>query len=227
MFHDPSSPDYLFHGIAIQDRMQKSDWIDMMALALVGRSLQSGERMLFEACLIGAIDHGTEPPSAHVTRVVASCGKPLADAVAAGLLTLGPRHGNAASAAGRWLRQQVTRRISAAQAVQEALARKERLSGFGHAVYERDPRALALQQLLQNTSMTHPHFEYALAVGEELSRQKGISLYLNIDGAMGAIAADFAWPEEVPDSLFLVARTVGLCMHAVEEAGQAKTYRRG
>lgn len=206
--------------------MERGDWLGTMALALLGRELKEEERVIFSACLIGAIDHGTAPPSAHVTRVVASCGKPVADSVAAGLLTLGPRHGNAASAAAQWLRTCVRKQIPRAQVVEEALTSRVRLSGFGHAEYERDPRAVSLTELLSSNFSVHPHLVYALQIGDELTRQKGTSLYLNIDGAIGAVVADLGWPDEMGDMIFLIARTVGLCAHAGEEAASAKSYRR-
>ena len=70
------------------------------------------------------------------------------------------------------------------------------------------------------------HLRYALEVGEEMTRQKEKSLYLNIDGAIGAIMVDLEWPLELADTIFLIARTVGLSAHAHEEMAHAKTYRR-
>lgn len=218
---------YMLQGRPITALMEQGDWTQTMALALLGRSLSSQEQRVFSACLIAAIDHGMDPPSAQVTRAVASCGKPVADSVAAGLLTLGPRHGNAASAASVWLREQIESKESAERAVARLLADKVRLSGFGHAEYERDPRAVAIVSLMQSLALPHLHLSYALEVGDELTKQKGKPLYLNIDGAIGAVVADLDLPTELADSLFLVARTVGLCAHALDESRTAVRYRRG
>jgi citrate synthase len=218
---------YTLQGQPITTLMEKGDWTQTMALALFGSSLGAKEQKIFSACLIAAIDHGMDPPSAQVTRIVASCGKPVADSVAAGLLTLGPRHGNAASAASVWLRERVATADSVSEVVARALAEGARLSGFGHAEYERDPRAVTITELMKSLSIPHSHLEYALQVADELTKQKGKPLYLNIDGAIGAVIADFNWPSELADSLFLVARTVGLCAHALDEAKTAVRYRRG
>ena len=217
---------YCLRGQPITELMASGDWLGTLLLALLGRAPKPYERSLAAACLIGAIDHGTAPPSARVTRVVASCGKPVADSVAAGLLTLGPRHGNAAAAAGEWLKAQIAQGIVPEQAVQTALSAGIRLSGFGHAEYERDPRAVTLAKLGQEVLPEAKHLVYALAVGDELTKQKGKPLYLNIDGAMGAIMADLEWPTELADVLFILARSVGLCAHALEEAPLSKSYRR-
>lgn len=217
---------YCLRGQPITELMAGGDWLGTLCLALLGREVKPHERTLVAACLIGAIDHGTAPPSARVTRVVASCGKPLADSVAAGLLTLGPRHGNAAGAAARWLEAQVADKKSPEEAVRQSLEKGLRLSGFGHAEYEQDPRAMTLVKLGKEQLPEVIHLAYALAVGEELTEQKGKPLYLNIDGAMGAIMADLGWPNEFADALFLIARTVGLCAHALEEAPLSQSYRR-
>ena len=80
---------------------------------------------------------------------------------------------------------------------------------------------------LAETHLSHAvHLRYALEVAEELTRQKEKSLYLNIDGAIGAIMVDLEWPLELADTIFLIARTVGLSAHAHEEMAHAKTYRR-
>lgn len=218
--------EYFLRNRAMTGLMKKGDWLGTMLLALLGREGTEEECRLFSACLIGAIDHGTAPPSAHVTRVVASCGKPMADSVAAGLLTLGPRHGNAASAASQWLREQVAASSVCTDVIENVIATGTRLPGFGHAEYERDPRAVVLAELLKTQRSSHPHIDYALSAADELTRQKGKQLYLNIDGAIGAIMADLDWPVEMADTIFLIARTVGLCAHAQEEASASKSYRR-
>lgn len=217
---------YELRGQKVTDLMQGGDWLGVMSLTLLGRVLEAHERTLFSACLIASVDHGMAPPSAHVTRMIASCGKPVADSVAGGLLTLGPRHGNAASAASVWLRTQVAEGVSIQEVVQKSVDEKVRLSGFGHAEYERDPRAIVLSELVKTTLSSHPHVDYALAVADELTMRKGKSLYLNIDGAIGAVLADLNWPAELADVLFLISRTVGLSAHALEEARTAKSYRR-
>ena len=218
--------EYRLRGQLITGLMQKGDWTGTMLLALLGRDPNAEERTILQACLIASIDHGTAPPSAHVTRVIASCGKPLADSVAGGLLTLGPRHGNAGGAAALWLREQVEQSHTPETSVRGALEKKQRLSGFGHAEYERDPRAQMLGTLVRTTLEKHPHTDFAEQVGETLTAVKGKALYLNIDGAIAAAILDLDLPEGLVDALFLIARTVGLAVHALEEFSTAKTYRR-
>ncbi len=217
---------YHLRGKSITSLMEEGDWLGTIGLTLLGRPLAAHERPLVSTCLIAAVDHGMAPPSAQVTRIVASSGKSLADSVAGGMLTFGPRHGNAASAASLWLREQLAEGRSAKEAVQLALEKGGRLMGFGHPEYEIDPRAQTLATVSRKTLPACPHMEYALRVSEELTIQKGKPLPLNVDGAIGAVLADFEWPAELADVLFLISRTVGLAAHALEEIATAKTYRR-
>lgn len=214
--------EYVLRHEPVTDLMRSGDWLGVMALTFIGRTLREEERILFAACLIGAVDHGVNPPSAQVARTVARSGKPLAESVAAGLLTLGLRHGNAASAATVWFGDQVAMKTSVPVAVSRALTSGMRLPGFGHSEYTRDPRAVVLTDLAKVQLVQPTHVRYALDVAEELTRQKGTLLYLNIDGAIGAVVADLGWPSAMADTIFLVARTVGLSAHVHEVAAEIK-----
>ena len=179
-----------------------------------------------QASLIACVDHGEEPPSAHVSRWVASCGKPLADAVAAGLLR-GPAHGNAGSATAKWLIDAVSTNQSVTSIVECVLQTKERLAGLGHKVYSIDPRAETLMSLVLEEYPTAPHTKFIQDVSKLLSKEKNKPLPVNIDGAIGAMVADLELPVFVADAIFLCARSVGLVAHVVEEQGISETYRRG
>ncbi|MCR4278627.1 MAG: citryl-CoA lyase [bacterium] len=191
-----------------------------------GRPSKNQEAIL-DACFLACMDHGQEPPSARVARIVASCGKPLADAVAAGLLTMGPRHGNAGSAASEWIRVAVADGRSAEEVAQEALESEKRLPGIGHPKYDVDPRTTRLHKIAKRNLRETTHFDFALEVARYMTEQKGKSLPLNIDGALGALMADIAAPSDLADALFIVARTIGLIAHARDEAMTSTSYRRG
>jgi citrate synthase len=218
---------YHLRGTPLPELMQSQDFVSVLWLAWTGKLPSDVERQLIQACLVASVDHGAEPPSANVTRIVASCGKPLADAVAAGLLTLGPRHGNAASAAGEWLQSGIGSRASAVDLVERTLANGTKLSGIGHPVYAVDPRTTALFRLAKQVLLATPHCDLITEVAGELSKKMGKTMPVNVDGAIGAIMCDLSAPVELADALFLVGRTIGLIAHAREEAEQSTKYRRG
>jgi len=217
---------YALRGTPLAELMASTDFVSAAWLAWTGATPTDAEAKVLRACFVACTDHGVEPPSAHVARIAASCGKPLADAVAAGLLTLGPRHGNAAGAASEWLRTSLTSGRSADDLANEAITGKKRLSGFGHPEYDVDPRAEKLVEIAKANLAQTPHCDVALAVSAALTAQKGKPLPLNIDGALGAVVADMGASSDLADAIFIAARTVGLIAHAREEAGASASYRR-
>lgn len=221
--------EYQLRDIPVSRLMQEQDLVSVLCLAWLSRLPSEAEKRLLNACLVASIDHGQEPPSAHVTRRVASCGKPVADAVAAGLLTLGPRHGNAATAAGQWVQDAVKSGRTPAEVVEEALANKKRLSGIGHPEYTIDPRTTTITALAKTNLASTTHLDLALEVSRLMTERKGSPLPLNVDGAIGSLMADLGWPLAFADAIFLVARTIGLVAHAWEEgeATASGTYKRG
>ena len=218
---------YALRGKPLAELMASTDFVSAAWLAWTGMTPTEAEANVLRACFVACVDHGAEPPSAHVARTVASCGKPLADAVAAGLLTLGPRHGNAAGAASEWLRASLASGRSAEDFAKEAIAGKKRLSGFGHPEYAVDPRAQKLIEISKKNLGTTPHCDFALQISSALTAAKGKPLPLNIDGALGAVVADMGAPTDLADAIFIAARTAGLIAHAREEASSSASYRRG
>jgi citrate synthase len=192
-----------------------------------GERPSTAHEAILNACFLACMDHGQEPPSAQVTRITASCGKSLADSVAAGLLTIGPRHGNAGSAASEWIRENVAASRSAADVADTSLSEKKRLPGLGHPIYEIDPRTTTLYEISKRNLKGTPHFDFALEVSRQMTEKKGKSLPLNVDGALGAIMADLNAPYDLADALFIAARTVGLIAQARDEASSSESYRRG
>lgn len=207
--------------------MTQPDFISAVWHSWTGRGLTTPEHRLIEACLTLTVDHGREPPSAHVARVVASCGKPLADSVAAGLLTLGPRHGNAGSAAAEWMRLAVSSKQTASEIVASSQERGVRLPGIGHPVYDVDPRTTELFALAAETFGSTPHCDLISNVATELSNVKGKKMPVNVDGAIAAIVCEMDAPSEIADALFILARTAGLITQSREEAAQSTSYKRG
>lgn len=219
---------YALRGTSLPDLIREGDFVSSLWLAWTGERPALDVRRLIEACLIASIDHGAEPPSAHVTRVVASAGKPLAESVATGLLTLGARHGNAGSAAARWVSEAVSNSVSAADVIADFDDHGQRVPGIGHPVYEVDPRAETLFDLARVVLPSDKHLKLISEVAYLLSQKKGKTMPVNVDGAIGSIVAALGVQPELADAIFLVARAGGLVAHAREEASDSQgTYKRG
>lgn len=217
---------YALRGTPLPELIKDPDFVSALWLVWTGARPSVGVHRLIEACLVTCVDHGVEPPSTHTARVVASCGKPLADSVAAGLLALGPRHGNAAGAACRWVREAVASGLTAEQVVSRALAENVRLAGIGHPVYEVDPRTEALFSLARRHLSSTAYLDLITEAACVLSDKRGKKMPVNVDGAIGAIVAELGVDAELADALFIVGRSAGLVAHA-REASATETYVRG
>ena len=100
-----------------------------------------------------------------------------------------------------------------------------RMSGFGHRVHTNDPRTKRLFALAEEAGVVGPHMEAALAV-EQVFRDAGKPLPINVDGAIAAVLADLGFEPSVMNGIFMIARLPGLVAHADEEKRTQKPMRR-
>ncbi|GAB1484168.1 citryl-CoA lyase [Treponema sp.] len=185
-----------------------------------------------DAILVGCADHGVEAPSTHVARSSASCGVPLAAAVAAGIASVGTNHGGAGEACARLLQRGVlsgeTNRMRIADSLlDECLAGGKNLPGYGHRIYkDADPRATFLLGLAEDLALSGAHSALAQTLETQLELRKGKRLVLNVDGAQAAILSDLGVAWNRVQSFFIIGRTLGLCTQVLEEleSGQALAY---
>lgn len=240
-----SSEGIRIRGYALTDLMAGASFAEVVHLMLRGELPDSATSRMIEAILVSAVDHGPNAPSIHVARATASCGVPLATAVAAGISAIGTNHGGAGEACARILQdalagvsgeripgaflpgagtslQDETLRRAAFTIVGAARESGVNLPGYGHRVYkEKDPRTGALLALAKELGLYGDCARLASLVAEELEKAKGRRLVLNIDGAQAAVLSDlgFSWRQVQP--LFIVGRCLGLCAHAAEEIASA------
>ena len=212
----------LVRGYDIADLIAGASFADCVHLLLAGELPDEGTRRVIDSILVSCIDHGVNAPSIHITRASASCGAPIASAVAAGMSSISTNHGGAGEECARLLQESRTDRGSsqeiAARIVRAALDEGKNLPGYGHRDYKKvDPRSRALLEIARTSGCYGSHCELAEAVADELERQKGRRLVLNIDGAHAAILSDLGYHWSRVQSFFLIGRSVGLCAHAHEE----------
>ncbi|MBX3323478.1 MAG: citryl-CoA lyase [Phycisphaeraceae bacterium] len=202
-------------------------------LILLGRLPTAEVGRLFEAMLVSSIDHGATPPSALAARTVASTGASLSASVAAGIMSINAHHGGAIEACARTLGQVLalagagsTLDEAAASVIAQAKTRGEKLAGFGHRVHTADPRTARLFELARQAGLdeTRGHIAAARAI-EAAFAASGKALPINVDGAIGAIAADLGVDCAIMNGLFMIARVPGLVAHVAEEKARMKPMR--
>lgn len=222
-------------GYSLDDLITGASFADCVCLLLTGELPSKKSGRMLEAILVSAIDHGVNAPSIHVARAAASCGVPVATAVAAGISAIGTNHGGAGEACARNLqtalastgdRSEEGLRAAAATMVAETLRTGGNMPGFGHRIYKvEDPRSRTLLALARELGLSGDHVRLALHAVDELERAKGRRLVLNVDGAQAAILSDMGFPWRRVQSLFIIGRSAGLCAHALEEIESASPLR--
>ena len=157
--------------------------------------------------LVLMVDHDLNA-STFATRVAASTGASLPACLLAGLCTLsGPRHGGASKALDELVIE--SQRLGAADAVRSWLSKDQMLPGFGHKLYpEGDPRARAM---LSGLTIKDELKILANTVFAQTNRLP------NCDLALAVMAQELSLPISAPFYIFLLARSVGWCAHAMEQ----------
>lgn len=209
-------------GVRHTTLIKKASFAEAAFLLIAGRKGSRREIRLFETCLVAAIEHGIEVPSAFAARVSASSDNPLHVATAAGILAIGNRHGGAGEKALELLLDP----RDAESLVKEECARGTRLAGFGHREYKNeDPRVTVIEKVARKLNY-RKGFARARAIESALGKIKGKHFPLNIDGALAACMLELGLSPLLGKPLFALARLPGIIAHAYEEAVLEKTYRR-
>ncbi len=220
-------------GYDIAELMGKISFGAAVYLILRGELPDETTGKVMDAILVASIDHGATPPSALAARTVASTGAALSASVAAGIMSINQHHGGAIENCARALGQIIQRSrndgVSLKQAGEKVLddmkASGKRMAGFGHRFHTNDPRTKRLFALVEQLGVAGEHVAAAQAV-EEIFREKGKPLPINVDGAIGAVLADLGFDPAVMNGLFMIARTPGLVAHVTEEQSRMKPMRK-
>lgn len=230
---DTSSEKLVVRGVEITEAMERLTFGAMVYLLWKGVPPTPAEARLIDAILVSSVDHGTTPPSSLATRVVMSGGNPLNAAVAAGVLAIGDSHGGAIEACARlfqdWLKMRDESPDTSQLAsiiVQEFQEKQQRIPGYGHRIYKRDPRTLKLIEIAEREKLRGKATDLALAIQDELEKHSGGKpLPLNVDGIIAALMTDLGFPYGLGKGFFILSRTAGLIAHAHEERTREKPMR--
>jgi citryl-CoA lyase len=215
--------DLYVRGVKLTQLIAERSYPEAVYFVLKGSFPTSAEAEVLGACLVACIDHGVEVPSAFVGRVVASTGNSVNAALAADLLAIGDYHGGAIEGAMELL----TRTGDPKDIVAAALAKKERLPGYGHKIYkESDPRAAVLFVRAAKVGFDDALIKKAFHIEKELATQSGKTLPLNVDAAIAAILVTMGFSPKIGKAFFALGRMPGMMAHIIEEIENEKPFRR-
>ena len=197
---------------------------------LLGRRAAAREAAALDAYLVTVCDHGMNA-STFTTRVVASTQADLFAAVTAGYCALtGPLHGGAPEPVLEMLDAIGTReRIQ--PWVDAALARGERMMGFGHRIYRvRDPRADVLKATIERLAAAGADLTFAGEVEAHIRqalRRKNPERALepNVEFFTAILLDALNIPRQAFTPIFAVARAAGWTAHAREQQRTGRLIR--
>lgn len=213
-------------GYKLNDMIGKMCFTESIFLILKGELPSEKEEKMLNSILVASIDHGVEAPSTTVARITASCGVPLSTAAANGVAAIGESHGGAIEAAAKIFQDAVKKGASAKDIVEKARFKGDRLPGFGHKIYETDPRTQAILEVAEKTGFNGKHIEMALEIEKELEKAVGRKLCLNIDGITAAVISELGFDYQLGNGFFIISRIAGLVAHVYEEKTREKPVRR-
>ena len=183
-----------------------------------------------EQYLIVAMDHGFNS-STFTARVIASTGADLGAAVCGAIGALsGPLHGGAPSRALAML-DEIGSPEHAEAWIRRAVARGDRIMGFGHRVYRTDdPRALFLRDVARG--LGGPLVDFALQVERTVvdvlaELKPGRHLYTNVEFYAGVVMDACGIPRHLFTPTFAASRAVGWSANVLEQAADNKLIRPG
>jgi citrate synthase len=199
---------------------------DMAFLELTGRIPAPQESVVFNAIAVVLVEHGITPSALVARLTYAGAPESLQSAVAAGLCGLGTVFVGTMEGAAKMLYEAIkpdTKEEDLEQIARDMVAgfrkRKEFLPGVGHPIHKPiDPRAPRLFQIAAENGMSGKYVRLMQLVAAEAERAAGKALPLNVTGAIGAISCEFGFPWKIVRGIGVMARSIGLVGHILEES---------
>lgn len=227
-----------YRGYAIEDLIrQRTSLAQMVWLLTRGELPAPAQAQLLEAALMAGVDHGPQAPSIAITRMAATCGVGINNAMASGLNVLGDVHGGAGEQA-LALYQQVAEHLDAGRTLQDAVRSAldahvrqhgKVIPGFGHRFHPVDPRTAPLlervAQAVADGVVTGRFATIGQAIEEALANGRTHSIPMNIDGVTAVIYGELGFPAPLARGLFCLSRSVGLLAHAWEQMQQGERIK--
>jgi citrate synthase len=171
-------------------------------------------------------DH-TMNASTFTARIIASTLADMHSAITGAIAALkGPLHGGANEESMKML-EEVGSPDRAEAYIKDRLERKQKIMGFGHAVYKTmDPRARILKRMAKATGERHGDthwYEISEAIEDVTLREKGLNP--NVDFYAASVYHMLGIPTDLMTPIFAVARMAGWTAHVREQYADNRVIR--
>jgi citrate synthase len=197
---------------------------------LSGERPDPGTARALDAYFVVGAEHGLNA-STFTARVITSTRSDIASAVTGAIGAMkGPLHGGAPSE----VVEQIHKVGSPERAeawVRDAVARGERLMGFGHRVYRAyDPRARALRKVVESMEHRPDWLDLAIAVEDVALRvlaevHPERALKTNVEYYAAAVLQGVGLTPDLFPATFALARHAGWTAHILEQAASNRLIR--
>ncbi len=220
---DDRGDEPLYDGYPASELINKGyDIPHVIGLLWDKRLISQQEAEIIKRIIMLSADHGPCVSGALATIIAACAGIGLAQAVAAGLIMIGPRFGGAVTDAGRWFKYAVDNKMTVDEFLSYMKQNVGPVPGIGHrvkSVRNPDKRVKELVSYVKSLGLKTPHLDFALEV-EKVTSAKKENLILNVDGTMAAVLVDLGFPVDSLNGFFILARTIGLIGHWIDQKRQ-------
>lgn len=199
---------------------------------LTGKKPDKDSEKLMDVMFILHAEHSSNA-STFATLVACSTLADIYAGVTAGVAALkGPLHGGADEAAVKMMKE-IGSPENTENYIDEALAGKKKIMGFGHRVYKTyDPRAKILKSYLDKIKGNSDEeinnlIEISLRAEKMMINRLGKShgIWPNVDFFSGPLYLHLDIKPELFDTVFASSRTVGWCAHVIEYWRNNKLFR--
>src|SRR5215470_15737305 len=222
-----------FHRLRHGDEaIQPRDDLDHAAnfyYMLFEREPSPAIRKVIDACLILHAEH-TMNASTFSGRVTGSTLANPYTVISAAIGTLtGPLHGGANEEVLDML-EEIGNIANVKPWIDDAVAKKKKIMGFGHRVYKvKDPRATVLQDLAENVFVETgrpPLYDMAVEMEKVMAGILGPKgIYPNVDFYSGIIYRALGIPRDLFTPIFAIARVAGWLAHWLEQLVNNRIFR--
>jgi len=215
--------------VSLEELFKKEDFdfLDLLFIKMTGKQPGSAERRLFlRSLLITSLGTGCHPPSVMVPKLIASTTKNKEFAIINGLIggmaTIGTDHLGAVVECMRVF-ELLKRMASCSGDIRGAvegyvglkLANSEKIKGFGHPVYSRDPRpAMLLREIIQEYR-DDINVRIYIQLSRAMFKKKGV--HPNIDAALGLSYSIMGFEPEHGIYISFLSRSLSMVSHILEE----------
>ncbi|MEU1970830.1 citryl-CoA lyase [Microbacterium sp. NPDC019599] len=220
------------HGYPIEGLIGTVGFVDTIWLMLRGELPSTAQAALLEAALVASVDHGPQAPSIAIARMATTCGVPVNGAMASAINVLDDIHGGPGEQCMELyfdIQREWDRGGDLGSAVAAVLHRQREggvryFPGFGHRFHPLDPRTPRLLALVDEaTARGEVGGRFAAigrAVEDAISDGRSTRIPMNVDGVTAIIYCELGFTPVLGRGVFILARSVGILAHAVEQITQ-------